>query len=84
LLLPLLLLDPVVLLQEGVTFSLGMLTPDGNSQQIVESGFPVDVLFGLGIIFLFSGITWIGGLQPERCSTCRVGPFAVAPTSLLL
>jgi hypothetical protein len=63
-LLPLVLWGPVALVQEGVTFSLGMLTPGGDAQLIVDWGVPMAVLLGLGILFLFLGVAWIGGLLP--------------------
>jgi hypothetical protein len=63
-LLPLVLWGPVALVQEGVTFSLGMLTPGGDAQFIVAWGVPSFVVIGLGILFLASGIAMICWLLP--------------------
>jgi hypothetical protein len=63
-LLPLLLWGPTALVQEGVTFSLGMLTPGGDAQLIVEWGVPAWLLISLGVLFLVSGVTLICWLLP--------------------
>ena len=63
-LLPLVLWGPVALVQEGVTFSLGMLTPGGDAQLIAEWGLPAVVVVGLGVLFLVSGIAMICWLLP--------------------
>jgi hypothetical protein len=63
-LLPLLLWGPTALVQEGVTFSLGMLTPGGDAQFIVEWGVPAGVLISLGILFLALGVALICWLLP--------------------
>jgi hypothetical protein len=63
-LLPLLLWGPIALVQEGVTFSLGMLTPGGDAQLVVESGFPAPVILGLGILFLASGVVAVCCVLP--------------------
>jgi hypothetical protein len=63
-LLPLLLWGPTALVQEGVTFSLGMLTPGGDAQWIVEWGVPAGVLISLGVLFLISGVALICWLLP--------------------
>jgi hypothetical protein len=62
--LPLLLWGPTALVQEGVTFSLGMLTPGGDAQFIVEWGVPAGVLISLGILFLALGVALICWLLP--------------------
>jgi hypothetical protein len=64
LLLPLVLWGPTALVQEGVTFSLGMFTPGGDAQLIVEWGVPALVLILLGVLFLASGIALICWLLP--------------------
>ena len=51
-LLPFLIWGPLSLVMEGVTFTLGMLTPGGDAQWIVEWGFPAPLLTSLGGIFL--------------------------------
>lgn len=63
-LLPLVLWGPVALIQEGVTFSLGMLTPGGDAQLIVEWGVPAAVILSFGILFLASGVALVCGLLP--------------------
>lgn len=63
-LLPLLLWGPTALVQEGVNFSLGMLTPGGDSQFIVEWGLPAWVLISLGFLFLALGVALISWLLP--------------------
>ena len=63
-LLPLLLWGPVALLQEGVTFSLGLLTPGGDAQLIVEWGVPAAVLLSFGLLCLASGLALLCGLLP--------------------
>jgi hypothetical protein len=63
-LLPLVLWGPVALVQEGVTFSLGMLTPGGDARLIVAWGIPAFVVISLGILFLASGIAMICWLLP--------------------
>jgi hypothetical protein len=63
-LLPLVLWGPTALVQEGVTFSLGMLTPGGDAQFIVEWGIPSALLISLGILFFALGIAMICWLLP--------------------
>lgn len=63
-LLPLLLWGPIALVQEGVTFSLGMLTPGGDAQLLVDWGVPAAVLVSLGVLSLALGISLICGLLP--------------------
>ncbi len=63
-LLPLLLWGPVALIQEGVTFSLGQLTPGGDAQLIVEWGVPAGVLLSFGLLLLASGVALLCGLLP--------------------
>jgi len=63
-LLPLLLWGPISLVQEGVTFSLGMLTPGGDADLLVKWGIPAAVLIGLGILFFALGIAMICWLLP--------------------
>lgn len=63
-LLPLLLWGPVALVQEGVTFSLGLLTSGGDAQLVVDWGVPAPVLLGLGFCFLATGVALLCGLLP--------------------
>ncbi len=61
---PFLLWGPVAMLQEGVTFSLGNLTPGGDAALIVEWGVPFAVVLGFGIFLLIAGIAVLGWLLP--------------------
>ena len=63
-LLPLLLWGPIALVQEGVTLSLGMLTPGGDAELIVDWGVPAAILVSLGVLLLASGVTVICWLLP--------------------
>lgn len=63
-LLPLLLWGPISLIQEGVTLSIGMLTPGGDAALMVEWGIPATVLIGLGVLFLALGLSMICWLLP--------------------
>jgi hypothetical protein len=63
-LLPLVLWGPIALVQEGVTFSLGMLIPTGDAQLIVDWGVPAAVLVSLGVLSLALGISLICRLLP--------------------
>jgi|GEM_PF-1174172 len=63
-LLPLVLWGPIALVQEGVTFSLGMLTPGGDAQLIAESGVPAPLILGLGVLFLLSGVVAVCWVLP--------------------
>jgi hypothetical protein len=63
-LLPLLLWGPIAFVQEGVTFSLGLLTPGGDAELIVESGSPAFIIFGAGVLFLAAGIAMICWVLP--------------------
>jgi hypothetical protein len=63
-LLPLMLWGPVSMIQEGVTFSLGLLTPGGDAQWIVSSGVPAMIVLVWGIVFLFIGVCTIALLLP--------------------
>lgn len=64
LLLPLLLMFPVAMVQEGVTFSLGLLTPGGDASFIVAWGVPAPVLVLLGAFLLICGVAWLALLLP--------------------
>lgn len=63
-LLPLLFWGPIALIQEGVTLSLGMLTPGGDALLIVEWGVPAPILLGLGMLSLASGVALLCWLLP--------------------
>lgn len=63
-LLPLLLWGPVSMVQEGVTFSLGLLTPGGDAQWIVSLGVPVIIVLVWGTVFLLAGVCTISLLFP--------------------
>jgi hypothetical protein len=55
LLLPLILWGPVALIQEGVTFSMGLLTPGGDAEWIETLGIPPLILLTNGVTFLIIG-----------------------------
>ena len=55
-LLPLLVWGPVAMIQEGVTFSLGFLTPGGDAEWISTLGFSKTVILITGILLIFSGL----------------------------
>jgi glycerol uptake facilitator-like aquaporin len=44
------------MVQEGVTFSLGLLTPGGDAQWVVAAGIPMAVVLAVGIGLLLTGI----------------------------
>ncbi|MFX1301298.1 MAG: hypothetical protein ACFFDE_10235 [Promethearchaeota archaeon] len=62
--LPLMLWGPVAMVQEGVTFSLGLLTPSGDAQWVAAMGIPKVVLLGAGILILMAGIVLVTLLLP--------------------
>jgi hypothetical protein len=53
--LPLSLWGPVAMVQEGVTFSLGLLTPGGDAEWVVAWGVPRYVVLGVGVLLLLAG-----------------------------
>jgi len=60
--LPFLLWGPVALIQEGVTFSLGLLTPGGDAEWVAAWGPPAPVILAAGIFLLLAGVvtlTWL-------------------------
>ncbi len=61
-LLPLLMWGPVAMVQEGVTFSLGLLTPGGDAQWVAGMGIPAMIILILGILLLLAGVIMIAGL----------------------
>ncbi|MGD1994879.1 MAG: hypothetical protein PVI59_16925 [Anaerolineae bacterium] len=63
-LLPLLLWGPVAMAQEGVTFSLGLLTPDGDAQWIVEWGLPLIAVLTVGLALLLASVATMSQLLP--------------------
>jgi hypothetical protein len=63
-LLPLLIWGPVAMVQEGVTFSLGLLTPGGDARWITALGIPPGVILAAGILLLLAGVVAISQLLP--------------------
>ena len=55
-LLPLLLWGPTAMIQEGVNFSLGLLTPGGDAQWISTLGIPKAILISTGILLIVCGL----------------------------
>jgi hypothetical protein len=65
-LLPLLLWGPVAMVQEGVTFSLGLLTPGGDARWIAAgSGIPQPLILTAGIFLLMTGLGVVALLLPN-------------------
>ena len=63
-LLPFLLWGPIAMIQEGVNFSLGMMTPGGDAQWIADMGIPKLILVLIGSFLLMVGIKTISLLLP--------------------
>lgn len=63
-LLPISLWGPVAAVQEGVNFTLGMLTPGGDSSWIIQAGIPRPALFVFGIVLLLAGVVLMAALLP--------------------
>ena len=63
-LLPLLLWGPIAMIQEGVNFSLGMMTPGGDAQWIAAMGVPRPLLLLTGSFLLVAGVKTISLLLP--------------------
>jgi heme/copper-type cytochrome/quinol oxidase subunit 3 len=64
LLLPLLLWGPIAMVQEGVNFSLGLLSPGSDAQWVAASGVPQPVILLAGILLLSSGVVMIAAIAP--------------------
>lgn len=64
LLLPVLLVGPVAMVQEGVTFSIGLLTPGGDAQWIAAAGISQFVILLVGILLLVAGLGAVSMLLP--------------------
>jgi len=63
-LLPFLLWGPIAMIQEGVNFSLGMMTPGGDAQWIAAMGIPKLILLLTGSFLLVAGVKTISLLLP--------------------
>ena len=63
-LLPLLLWGPIAMIQEGVNFSVGMMTPGGDVQWIAAMGVPRPLLLLTGSFMLVAGVKTISLLLP--------------------
>jgi len=63
-LLPFLLWGPIAMIQEGVNFSLGMMTPGGDAQWIAAIGIPKLILVLTGSFLLVAGVKTISLLLP--------------------
>lgn len=63
--LPFVLWGPVAMVQEGVTFSLGLLTPGGDAAWVATAmGIPQGVILAFGIGLLLAGLAGITTLLP--------------------
>lgn len=89
-LLPLLLWGPVAMIQEGVTFSLGLLTPGGDAQWIIATGVPVALILTVGILWLLAGLVAVSlllastVLNHSETFWTKLGIVLVGMTSLIL
>jgi len=63
-LLPLLMWGAVSMVQEGVTFSLGFLTPGGDAEWIAAMGIPAALILITGILCILAGVGAITLLLP--------------------
>ena len=74
-LLPLLLWGPVAMIQEGVNFSLGLLTPGGDAAWISTLGFPKPLILAFGILLIFAGLLILSALLTSMGMTAGQSPF---------
>lgn len=63
-LLPILMWGPAAMVQEGVNFSIGLLTPGGDAQWITSTGLPVPLLAVVGVFLLLAGASTMTLLLP--------------------
>jgi len=63
-LLQFLLWGPIAMIQEGVNFSLGMMTPGGDAQWIAALGIPKPIIVLSGSFLLLAGVKTISLLLP--------------------
>jgi uncharacterized membrane protein YozB (DUF420 family) len=90
LLLPLLIWGPLSLVQEGVTFSLGLLTPGGDASWVARLGIPSAVILTTGILFLLGGIFILimllptAGVAPQQPFVHRLVRLVIAFSFLML
>jgi hypothetical protein len=73
-LLPCVLWGPVAMVQEGVTFSLGLLTPGGDAEWVARLGVPTPILLASGILLLLGGVAATSRLL-SRMVFARDDPF---------
>ena len=89
-LMPLLLWGPVAMIQEGVTFSLGLLTPGGDAEWISTLGIPKTIILITGILSIFSGLfilSWLLsriGITEGRSRLENFGIIILGMCSLML
>lgn len=89
-LLPLLIWGPVACIQEGVTFSLGLLTPGGDARWISTLGIPVSIILITGIILLIIGLSGVSillslaGLKKEGSFFQKILIVLVGMGSLMI
>jgi hypothetical protein len=63
---PFLLWGPVSMIQEGVTFTLGMLTPGGDAAWVAAMGIPVWVILAVGGFLFAAGLILISSLLSKN------------------
>ena len=56
---PMLLWGPIAMVQEGVTFTFGQITPGGDAQWIAAMGASTHAIFAAGVLLLGAGIATI-------------------------
>jgi hypothetical protein len=89
-LLPLLIWGPVACIQEGVTFSLGLLTPGGDARWIATLGVPVSIILITGIILIIVGLLGVSlllslaGLETNNSFFQKILIVLVGMGSLML
>jgi hypothetical protein len=89
-LLPLLIWAPVALVQEGVTFSLGLLTPGGDARWVAAAGIPTFLILVSGILLLaagVAGVSWLlpfAGLRPEDSIWRQMGVIIPGMGTLMI
>jgi hypothetical protein len=63
-LLPFLLWGPIAMIQEGVNFSIGMMTPGGDAQWIATLGISKSIIVLIGLFLLVAGVKTISLVLP--------------------
>lgn len=89
-LLPFLLWGSIAMIQEGVTFSLGLLTPGGDAEWISTLGISPLYIFIVGITFLLTGLGLVpillplAAIKPDEPFTRKLTFVLIGMCSLML